>query len=163
MGEAKPTPGVWKWDSDPVKGDPLGRVRFRVVTIGKTITQCYYSSSDENAEADARLIADAGTVFHTTGLTPRQLVERVKELEEALRGLDDAYCRAGSPLTREERFEDRKRLIAARAALSKARPNTAEGEAAAVAKDELCPACRNGDIYACTCTWRPTAAKEPSP
>lgn len=52
------------------------------------------------------------------------LVERVKELEEALQGLDEAYCRAGSPLTREERFEDRKRLIAARAALSKSLPNT---------------------------------------
>lgn len=53
------TPGPWHWDSDPIKGDPLGRVRYRVVTIGKTITQCYYSSSDENAEHDARLIAAA--------------------------------------------------------------------------------------------------------
>jgi hypothetical protein len=53
------TPGPWMWDSDPVKGDPLNRVRFRVVSRGKTVTQCYYSSSDEQAEHDARLIAAA--------------------------------------------------------------------------------------------------------
>lgn len=53
------TPGPWHWDSDPIKGDPLGRVRYRVTTVGKTITQCYYSSSDEQAIHDARLIAAA--------------------------------------------------------------------------------------------------------
>lgn len=37
------------------------------------------------AEANARLIAEAGTVAHETGLTPRQLAERCKELETALR------------------------------------------------------------------------------
>lgn len=56
---SKHTPGPWHWDSDPVKGDPLGRVRYRVITIGKTITQCYYSSGDTCAEWDARLIAAA--------------------------------------------------------------------------------------------------------
>lgn len=55
----KHTPGPWHWDSDPIKNDPLNRVRYRVVTTGKTITQCYYSSSDEQAEWDARLIAAA--------------------------------------------------------------------------------------------------------
>lgn len=132
MSEAKPTPGVWKWDSDPVKGDPLGRVRFRVVTIGKTITQCYYSSSDENAEADARLIADAGTVFNTTGLTPSQLVERGKELEEAAKLVLDWY-EAENDHSKTD-FYQRVQMCrdsedALRAALSKARPNTAEGEA----------------------------------
>jgi hypothetical protein len=56
------TPGPWHWDSDPVKGDPTGRVRYRVTTIGKTITQVYYSSFEgglTNAEDDARLIAAA--------------------------------------------------------------------------------------------------------
>lgn len=43
------------------------------------------------------------------------------ELLEALIGLDEAYCRAGSPLKRDERTEDRKRLIAARAAIASAR------------------------------------------
>lgn len=39
-------------------------------------------------------------------------------LKDALLGLDKAYCRAGSPLSRDERHEDRKRLIAARAAIA---------------------------------------------
>ena len=132
MSEAiKPTPGVWNWDSDPIKGDPLGRVRYRVVTIGKTITQCYYSSSDEHAKDDTRLIAEAGTVFHETGLTPRQLVERVKELGEALRVLVAAEDRIDNlpvcpnTYTQESvKFQLHDAMTAARAALSKALPNT---------------------------------------
>jgi len=42
------------------------------------------------------------------------------DLLAALQGLDEAYCRAAAPLTREERHEDRLRLIAARAAIAKA-------------------------------------------
>lgn len=59
---AKHTPGPWHWDSDPVKGDPTGRIRYRVVALGKTIAQTYYSSYEgglTNAEADTRLIAAA--------------------------------------------------------------------------------------------------------
>lgn len=36
--------------------------------------------------ADARLIAEAGTVYHETGLTPRQLAEQRGELVAALEG-----------------------------------------------------------------------------
>lgn len=43
----------------------------------------------------------------------------IAELVDVLRGLDDAYCRAGSTLNRDERNEDRRRLIAARAAIAK--------------------------------------------
>lgn len=50
----------------------------------------------------------------------RRLHEANAELLEALKGLDEAYCRAGSPLTRDERTEDRKRLISAREAIAKA-------------------------------------------
>lgn len=56
---SKHTPGPWMWDADPIKGDPLNSVRYRVVALGKTVTQCYYSSSDEAAQHDARLIAAA--------------------------------------------------------------------------------------------------------
>jgi hypothetical protein len=38
-----------------------------------------------NGEANAMLIAEAGTVHHETGLTPRQLAEQRKELFEALK------------------------------------------------------------------------------
>lgn len=48
------------------------------------------------------------------------LEKAAPDLLEALRGLDEAYCRAGSPLSKVERHEDRMRLIAARAAIAKA-------------------------------------------
>ena len=38
----------------------------------------------ENDEANAALIAEAGTVASETGLTPRQLAERVRELESII-------------------------------------------------------------------------------
>ena len=55
------TPGPWHWDSDPLKSDwPLNRVRYRVVALGRTVTQTYYPSADgDQAEADTRLIAAA--------------------------------------------------------------------------------------------------------
>lgn len=40
-------------------------------------------------KANASLIAEAGTVLHETGLTPRQLAEERARLLEALRGLYD--------------------------------------------------------------------------
>ena len=42
-----------------------------------------------------------------------------QELVEALEGLDEAYCRAGSPLNKQERHEDRMRLIVARRVIAK--------------------------------------------
>ncbi|SEL13699.1 hypothetical protein SAMN05216359_105333 [Roseateles sp. YR242] len=50
-----------------------------------------------------------------------------KQLAEALRGLDEAYCRAGTPLSKDERNEDRARLIAARDALAAYRQQEARG------------------------------------
>ena len=41
------------------------------------------------------------------------------ELAEALKGMDEAYCRAGYQITKAERHEDRLRLIACRAAIAK--------------------------------------------
>ena len=40
--------------------------------------------TDAEAEANANLIAEAFNVAHETGLTPRQLAERCKELEGVL-------------------------------------------------------------------------------
>lgn len=72
----------------------------------------------------ADVVADALNLKEETGLTPRQLVEQRDALAAALAGLDEAYCRAGTPLSRDERTEDRKRLIAARAALALVKGST---------------------------------------
>ncbi len=61
-----------------------------------------FAPDDDEAIANAHLIAAAPCLL------------------EALRALDEAYCRAGSPLTKAERDEDRRRLVAARAAIAKA-------------------------------------------
>jgi len=42
-------------------------------------------------ENDARLIAEAGTVAHETGLTPRQLAEHRAELLEALQRMVEEF------------------------------------------------------------------------
>ena len=72
-----------------------------------------------NDQANAQLIAEAGTVAHTTGLTPRQLVERVKELEEALQACA-AVC-AGETMSKSGLVSA---LEKARKVLSKSLPNT---------------------------------------
>lgn len=116
MGEAKPTPGPWTIylnTMDDVVIRKMNAAGYEDCVIARKVSH-----------RDARLIADAGTVFHTTGLTPSQLVERVKELEETLRQILQAP---------QDTMSDGKALKdivrKARAALSKARPNTAEGEA----------------------------------
>lgn len=100
MSETKFTPGPWfAHDDHPQHAcyhiAPADYWHDELATI--------YSPGDPEADANASLIAAA------------------PELYEALAALDEAYCRAGGDLTREERFEDRKRLINARAALAKAR------------------------------------------
>lgn len=134
MGEAKPTPGpCYHHGPSGSQHTAGGFINTTPDRNGSPVICSVYGTNGQPHEANARLIIDAFDTMTVTGLTPSQLVERVKELEEALQGLDEAYCRAGSPLTREERFEDCKRLIAARAALSKARPNTAEPQGVAYA------------------------------
>jgi hypothetical protein len=56
-------------------------------------------------------IEDAKLVLDSAGAS---------ELLEALKGLDEAYCRASPHLTKEERQEDRMRLIKAREAIANA-------------------------------------------
>lgn len=82
---SKHTPGPWHWDSDPIKGDPLEHVRYRVVTTGKTVTQCYYSSSDEQAEWDARLIAAAPELLEALILMVRTHDEPAESLLQEMK------------------------------------------------------------------------------
>jgi len=44
-----------------------------------------FGRTPEEAQANARLIAEAFTVAHETGLTPRQLAERCEKLEAMLK------------------------------------------------------------------------------
>lgn len=61
---------VWHWDADPIKGDPLGRSRYRITTAGRTITQTYYS--DVQAVDEAKYIAAAN---------PSTILELIAEIE----------------------------------------------------------------------------------
>jgi hypothetical protein len=83
------------------------------------------TSSDENAA----FIAEAGTVAHETGLTPRQLAEQRKELMKALQGMLDNACAASDVLAdgscridcTQDEWDDHVRACGvARAALAKA-------------------------------------------
>lgn len=140
MSEAKPTPGPWV--IHPTALHPA----VRSVGTGEIGPRriCTVGSMNGNPvdKANARLIADAGTVFNTTGLTPSQLVERVKEMEEALTSAQQAINSMKVEAETAAQGDEQMMLEACetisneglqadmeiRAALSKARPNTAEGE-----------------------------------
>ena len=136
MSEAKPTPGPWYAKNHVVHTDAMPKRFWGDANqySGPYIvmqTGLYSGPDDATTYANARLVADAGTVFHTTGLTPSQLVERVKELEEAAKLVLDWY-EAENDHSKTD-FYQRVQMCrdsedALRAALSKARPNTAEGE-----------------------------------
>lgn len=88
MSEAeKVTPGPWEAVGNLVRSpmhQPDGLPR------GVQIVECmdgYSQPFTEEAKANARLIAEAGTVHHETGLTPRQLVEQRAELVAAIEAL----------------------------------------------------------------------------
>ena len=124
MSEAiKPTPGPWVAVGS---GGPWEqRISIRAANWG-TVAAVGVDPSlphwDGPQRANARLIAEAGTVFHETQCTPRQLVERVKELEEALNGLLQEVDLAGLGTAKD--FGWPRVTSAARAALSKSLPNT---------------------------------------
>lgn len=146
MSEAKPTLGEWEAWTGAAKFGITGPAAAASMVATSAIRQSGFghfvdlaSSSQEcpgialgdtkeRAIANANLFADAGNTYNTTGLTPSQLVERAKELEEALSKLAKSYERVmqlGAPPP--------DALKAARAALSKARPNTAEPQGVAYA------------------------------
>lgn len=127
MSEAKPTPGPWLtrregFSTIYIQASIGGGWVQEIAACGPT------NEGGAQQEANASLIADAGTVFHTTGLTPSQLVERVKELRQTLSTIDERLRQCfDDPITAREAYDSFYQKIVA-AALSKARPNTAEGE-----------------------------------
>ncbi len=64
--------------------------KFYVEANKKTVAICHYSEKyahlelREEAESHAKLIAEAGTVYNQSGLTPRELLEQNKKLLSAL-------------------------------------------------------------------------------
>ena len=128
MGEAKPTPGPCYADGQVVHSDAV----TCIAKFGDAYPDRRWSGTDfateAHKEANAELFADALNVLTDTGLAPSQLVERVKELEEVARALV-AYDEAEHEDHVLLMLDYADMLKAARAALSKARPNTAEGEA----------------------------------
>lgn len=127
MGEAKPTQGPLvpqdreKVVSIPLKAIDCERLGFQVCLVN--------GHREREAKANAILIFETFQVHNTTGLTPSQLVERVKELEEALRNLDDYVCNNLSSDYPTGVDVNGEHFLNARFVIDKARPNTAEGEA----------------------------------
>lgn len=72
---AKPTPGTWYNVCDELGEQYI----YSSYNLKRVCRVGYYP--DLTADANAELIAEAGNVYHETGLTPRQLLERVRELE----------------------------------------------------------------------------------
>lgn len=87
MGEMKPTPGPWSFYTEPQpNGCPIvGNEKGLMVAM--VAHSVLFANQSQAALSDARLIAEAGTVFHNTGLSPVQLVEMVKELQSVTRRL----------------------------------------------------------------------------
>lgn len=77
--EITPTPTSGPWESN--NGGVWN-------TDGQTVCVMYSGADDwylENSKANGALIAEAGTVYHETKLTPRQLLEQRDELLKALK------------------------------------------------------------------------------
>jgi len=90
--EAKPTPGPWKYSfegSDPSWAIVTGQGGAIIANVNSETGPDAVSAPAMRqmpADANARLIAEVGTVYHETGLTPRELAEQVQELRK-LKGL----------------------------------------------------------------------------
>ena len=117
---SRPTPGPWVVDEDdardgcwfvPVIADGHGNV---CEVYGSEI---FLSITDDD-RANAALIAEAGTAYHDTGLTPRELAEQRAELLAALR--EGARVLGNMNYYRELPADDMAVLIKARAAIANA-------------------------------------------
>jgi hypothetical protein len=85
MGEMKPTPGPWTANYCKDGCYFKGKNRDGWTIDGPDMVPDYENPMFN--EADARLIAEAGTVFHNTGLSPVQLVEQRDDLLAACKKL----------------------------------------------------------------------------
>ena len=92
----KPTPGPWvfdesyAWTERAIDSKRILNTHYRVIGPNgdgwTPIAVCSSNAKATDNEANARFIAEAGTVHHECGLSPRELLERCKELRESLQG-----------------------------------------------------------------------------
>ncbi|WP_336695672.1 hypothetical protein [Delftia acidovorans] len=113
MSEArKPTPGPWihgNWLKAVEGGiDEAGWCEVWMIEADGVKSLPFVACKHQDMQANAALIAEAGTVHHETGLTPRQLVDRMKAVESAMRDaremieadhVDAAYQMLGEAIT----------------------------------------------------------------
>lgn len=93
----KPTPGPWyynsldEWDHSVV-------TRHGETDDGSTRLWTVASANinRDEKEDNARLIAEAGTVFHECGLSPRELLEGYRELRRQLDEMSDLAIKVDS-------------------------------------------------------------------
>lgn len=144
MSEAKPTPGEWLLELEQNGGWCIFVGPTFDMDVHRTIaSRGQWPHNIAESHANAALLHDAGNTYNTTGLTPSQLVEqrdqlveRVKELEEIAEDFMDAQADLDNREYMGIHAEPYEVLVRRRnlarddldTALSKARPNTAEGE-----------------------------------
>jgi hypothetical protein len=93
------TPGPWEWNELATIGKPDNGDWQYAIQIARILPIEPRVSRNER-EANARLIAEAGTVATETGLTPRQLADQRAELLEALTSAYHILASISSPDTR---------------------------------------------------------------
>ena len=87
----KGTKGEWKTDYQCVFiGDDHRTSNFEQV-ISRSYPSDFYNRSNEEAEQNAQLIADAGNVRQQIDCSLPELLERYKRMEDALIGLIDIF------------------------------------------------------------------------
>lgn len=123
MSEAsKPTPGPWihgNWLKAAEVGiDEAGWCEVWMIEADGAKSLPFVACKHQDMQANAALIAEAGTVHHETGLTPRQLVEQRDALAEAL---DWLMASRNVPGT-EARIEAEQKARAALALVKGAKP-----------------------------------------
>lgn len=120
--ESKPTPGPWihgNWLKAVEGGiDEAGWCEVWMIEADGVKSLPFVACKHQDMQANAALIAEAGTVHHETGLTPRQLVEQRDALAEAL---DWLMASRNVPGT-EARIEAEQKARAALALLKGATP-----------------------------------------
>lgn len=98
MSDVKPTEGPWRdhvmvLSRNNQKG--LLRQENTIVRRGRDVIAMVFGMTADEEKANAALIAEAGAAYHETGLTPRELADRLKQTEAAhLRTAEALGCDA---------------------------------------------------------------------